>query len=149
MNRTMKNLLFAIALLLTTNAQAQLSDPAQTMSALLFGKYESNQSAAYAQLFMKKAELVDASGKIWKGRKAIQENFQALETSSDSPSVKKLLVSHIRLIRPDLAIAVATIHDSKSMVAYHCLCHRLDGRWYIESCSITPVLTSTQTLSSR
>lgn len=141
MNHLMKYLLSALVMLTAFHAQAQMADPAQTLSTLVFGKFDGDQSKAYTQLFMKKAELVDASGKVWKGRKAILEWHEtpASESGLTLPSEKSLLEHHIRLIRPDLAVAVATLRSLSGAATYHCICRRVDGRWYIETCSITPV----------
>ncbi|MBC7775945.1 MAG: hypothetical protein H7246_10965 [Phycisphaerae bacterium] len=135
--------------LLSINLHAQLSIP----DAAVFGKmltesvavFQVADSDLYADCFMKKAELIDATGTVVIGRKAIKNWHKGLlkDCAGGSTMKREALSKHTRLIRPDLAVVVATTRftcgDQTGTVAYNCLFRRIDSKWYVETCAIVPV----------
>ncbi len=136
-------------ILLSTDLHAQLSIP----DAAVLGKML-NESVAvfqvadndmYADFFVKNAELIDASGSVLIGRKAIKNWHKGLlkDCAGVSNMKREALSKHTRLIRPDLAVVVATTRftcgDQTGTVAYNCLFRRIDSKWYVETCAIVPV----------
>lgn len=92
----------------------------------------------FGDYFMKKAVLVDPAGEIVNGRANIVSWY---EHQTDAPgNSERLLNSMMRQIRPDLILVTAQSQvgfDSKSTdLTYNILWRRVDGNWYIESCSI-------------
>ena len=147
MTNFLKTTILALTLL-STNLQAQLSIP----DAAVLGKmldesvavFQVADNDTYADFFMKRAELIDASGSVLIGRKAIANWHKGLLKDCTGATLKREALSkHTRLIRPDLAVVVATTRftcgDQTGTVAYNCLFRRIDSKWYVETCAIVPV----------
>lgn len=100
----------------------------------------------FADYFMRKATLIDAWGTVIIGRDRIvawrENQMHQYEPAGFQPG--KIRNSLLRLLRPDLALVVAQTQanddTSGSGLAYNILWRRIDGKWYIESCTITPVV---------
>ncbi len=143
-----KTIVLALTLL-ATNLQAQLSIPdAEVLGKMLnesVAVFQVAESDDYADFFMKNAELIDASGAVMIGRKAIANWHKALvKDCTGANSIKREILSkRSRLIRPDLAVVVATTRftcgDQTGTLAYNCLFRRIDSKWYVETCAIVPV----------
>jgi len=110
-----------------------------------FAAFQVADSEAYAAFFMQKAELIDASGTVVIGRKAIAQWHKQLllDCTQGGEAHSEVLDKRTRLLRPDLAVVVATTQvkcqDQTAKVAYNCLFRRIDGKWYVETCAIVPV----------
>ncbi len=151
-------LLAALALTQTLFAQAA-NDPnlfiLQTTSSFFGATAEQRADRhirQFADYFMRKATLIDASGAIWIGRDRIltwRENQAHLNRPAESRP-EKIQSSLIRLVRPDLAIVVAQTHvgvePAANELSYNILWRRIDGKWYI--CTITPVVKQFDTASA-
>lgn len=144
----MKTLLFAL-ILFSSNLQAQIVQPNETIPGKMLNAsiaaFQVADSDTYAELFMKKAELIDASGAVMLGRTAIVEWHEGLmnDCAQAHTMTREVLTKHMRSLRPDLAVMVVTTRitcgEQSGTVAYNCLLHRIDGKWYIETCAIVPV----------
>lgn len=150
----MKNLLSDLLLLaafclLAQWATAQTANPKEAEFGKTlnesFAAFQVIDSDAYAGFFMEKAELIDASGAVIIGRNAIAEWHKGLlkNCAEADGATREMLSKRTRLLRPDLAVVVATTqvkyHGQTAQVAYNCLFRRIDSKWYVETCAIVPV----------
>lgn len=118
------------------------------------GQHADRHIRQFADYFMRKATLIDASGAILIGRDRILtwRDDQAHLTRPAASRPEKIQSSLIRLLRPDLAIVVAQtrvgVEQPANDLSYNILWRRIDGKWYIESCTITPVVKQFDTASA-
>lgn len=106
-------------------------------------------SRSFADHFMKDAELTDINGEVYLGKNAIRRWHEHMRACCNgAPEAALRIVSrHTRLLRPDLMILLAAVEvrcgDRYSSQVCHCLLHKVDGQWLVETCSITPVAEGT------
>ncbi|GEM_PF-2307605 len=107
--------------------------------------FKVSDSGTFAKFFMPNAELIDASGKTFIGRKAIREWHQQMHRNCAPAKeiTSEIISKRTRSIRPDLLVMVATTavkcQNHSATVAYNCLFRRIDSQWYVETCAIVPV----------
>ncbi len=124
--------------------QAQPAGMAPALAASL-AAFNTGDCQDFAAHFMKKAELIDATGQLVVGRKAIREwRRQLIGICPDCPSVPcEVRETYLRHLGPALAVAISTVRvgysGSEADFTFQFLLRRLDGKWYVETCTIIPL----------